>query len=76
MYGDILLGKIFISSHLVLHEIRSAGEYQQTLTTANVQVGGLERAFAISDMLAITVLIPLPFPSTCTEYKQFSQPTT
>jgi len=33
---------------------------------ADVQVGGLERAFAISDILAITVLIPLPFPSTCT----------
>jgi len=34
---------------------------------AGIQVGGLERAFAISDMLAITVLIPFPFPSTCTD---------
>jgi len=32
----------------------------------DIQVGGLERAFAISAMLAITVLIPFPFPSTCT----------
>jgi len=34
---------------------------------ADIQVGGLERAFAISDILAITVLIPLPFPSTYTD---------
>jgi len=33
-------------------------------SVVDVQVGGLERAFAISDILAITVLIPLPFPST------------
>jgi len=40
---------------------------QKSLGIVYIQVGGLERAFAISDMLAITVLIPLPFPSTCTD---------
>jgi len=44
---------------------RASTKDKKTLGMVYIQVGGLERAFAISDMLAITVLIPLPFPSTC-----------
>ena len=52
----------FCSSHFVFKS--APPHWFSTLRLVNLQVGGLPSDLAISAMFGMTVLIPLPFPST------------
>ena len=64
--------QLFFQSPYTLRVIprQSSIRYCPSVPVRYLHVGGLWSALATSDILAITVFIPLPLPSTCNETVQ------